>query len=429
MGVISKLIDVILNLDKYLGLIIQNYGVLTYLILFLVVFFETALVLTPFLPGDSLLFITGAFAAAGALNLWLLVFLLIIAAVLGDTVNYWIGSFFGEMVFMKSRLFKQEYLDRTKEFYDRHGGKTVVLARFIPIIRTFAPFVAGISRMNYFNFLFCNVIGGVLWVMCFMLAGYYFGGIGLVKENLTLIVFGVIFVSFIPMIAVVLKKNKDKLKTAVNKEYFYLLLLCIVSLAVFIIIAVGVVNDSWIAALDNLVYGMVKELWNPAVTPLMSAFTHIADTLPILVMAILLFLFLMLKRRKYSAVLFAASMIMGLLLKEGLKYALMRERPEGGLIPAVGYSFPSGHATMSMIFFFLIIYLFKNEFRHVFLKGLFVLAFSLLVIMIAMSRIYLGVHWLSDVIAGIALGLFCVSFFMVVTRFVRGAFTGKKRAE
>src|SRR3989344_6591151 len=165
MGVISKLIDVILNLDKYLGLIIQNYGVLTYLILFLVVFFETALVLTPFLPGDSLLFITGAFAAAGALNLWLLVFLLIIAAVLGDTVNYWIGSFFGEMVFMKSRLFKQEYLDRTKEFYDRHGGKTVVLARFVPIIRTFAPFVAGISRMNYFNFLFSNVIGGVLWVM------------------------------------------------------------------------------------------------------------------------------------------------------------------------------------------------------------------------------------------------------------------------
>jgi membrane-associated protein len=199
MDLISFIVDFILHLDEHLSTIIQNYGTWTYLLLFLIIFLETGLVVTPFLPGDSLLFAAGTFAALGALNVGVLFLLLAAAAILGDTVNYWIGHYIGPRAFSGNiRFLKKEYLDRTHEFYERHGGKTIILARFIPIIRTFAPFVAGIGAMTYPHFIAYNVIGGVLWVALFTFGGHYFGNLPVVKENFTLVILAIIFISVLP---------------------------------------------------------------------------------------------------------------------------------------------------------------------------------------------------------------------------------------
>ncbi|HJW91498.1 MAG TPA: DedA family protein [Anaerolineales bacterium] len=199
MELISFIVDFILHLDEHLSTIIQNYGTWTYLLLFLIIFLETGLVVTPFLPGDSLLFAAGTFAALGALNVGVLFLLLSVAAILGDTVNYWIGHYIGPRAFSGNiRFLKKEYLDRTHEFYERHGGKTIILARFIPIIRTFAPFVAGIGAMTYPHFIAYNVVGGALWVAIFTFGGYYFGNLPVVKENFTLVILAIIFISVLP---------------------------------------------------------------------------------------------------------------------------------------------------------------------------------------------------------------------------------------
>jgi membrane-associated protein len=199
MELIQYLVDFVLHLDKHLNEIIQNFGLWTYLILFVIIFMETGLVVTPFLPGDSLLFAAGSFAALGSLNVFVLFVLLSFAAILGDTVNYMIGHYIGPRAFSGNiRFLKVEYLDRTHEFYERHGGKTIILARFIPIIRTFAPFVAGIGAMTYPKFLVYNVVGGVLWVGLFVFGGYYFGNLPIVKENFALVILAIIFISVLP---------------------------------------------------------------------------------------------------------------------------------------------------------------------------------------------------------------------------------------
>ena len=195
-------VDVVLHLDKYLAGIIQAYGVWTYLILFLIVFCETGLVVTPFLPGDSLLFAVGTFAAVGALDLWLTIGLLLIAAVAGDAVNYAIGARVGPAVFRRDdvRFLNRKHLDRTHEFYEHYGPITIVIARFVPIVRTFAPFVAGMGRMTYTRFAIYNVTGAVLWIVGLVLAGYAFGNIPIVRRNFSLVVLAIIVLSIVPAI-------------------------------------------------------------------------------------------------------------------------------------------------------------------------------------------------------------------------------------
>lgn len=194
----SFLIDLFLHLDVYLADIINQYGVWTYGLLFFVIFMETGFVVTPFLPGDSLLFAAGTFAAIGSLNIWLLVGLLMVAAVLGDTVNYWIGHFLGDRAY-NIKWIKKEYLDRTHAFFEKHGGKTIFLARFVPIVRTFAPFVAGIGHMSYGYFFSYNVFGGIIWVALLTFAGFFFGNIPFIRSNFEFVILAIIFISLLPM--------------------------------------------------------------------------------------------------------------------------------------------------------------------------------------------------------------------------------------
>ena len=202
MEFIKDLLDFILHLDKHLKPIIQEYGGWTYLFLFLIVFCETGLVVTPFLPGDSLLFAAGAFAANGSLSIWVLIAILVVAAVLGDTVNYWIGHFLGHRLLNAKRfkVIKPEHLAYTHEFYEKYGGKTIIIARFVPIVRTFAPFVAGLGSMSYGRFMSYNVIGGVAWVLICTIAGYLFGNLPFVQENFSLVVLAIIFLSVLPAV-------------------------------------------------------------------------------------------------------------------------------------------------------------------------------------------------------------------------------------
>ena len=211
MQIISELVDFILHLDVHLNAIIQNFGIWTYLILFLIIFLETGVVVTPFLPGDSLLFAAGSFAALGSLNVWALFILLTLAAILGDTLNYWIGHYVGPRAFSGNvRFLKKEYMDRTHGFYEKHGGKTIILARFIPIIRTFAPFVAGIGAMDYPRFFLFNVTGAVLWVALFTFGGYFFGNLPFVQDNFTIVILVIIVISVLPGVFEFLR---DKYKT------------------------------------------------------------------------------------------------------------------------------------------------------------------------------------------------------------------------
>lgn len=211
MELIHQFIDLVMHLDKHLGDVIQHYGNITYFILFLIIFCETGLVVTPFLPGDSLLFATGALAAStGALNVMLVFLILSAAAILGDTVNYWLGHFIGPKVFHyeSTRFFKKEHLERTHKFYEKYGAKTIILARFIPVIRTFAPFVAGIGAMTYGKFILYNVAGGVLWISLFTFSGYKFGNLPAVKENFTFVLLLIIFLSVIPALVEIWKHRR-----------------------------------------------------------------------------------------------------------------------------------------------------------------------------------------------------------------------------
>jgi membrane-associated protein len=207
MDLLITFFDIFMHLDKHLTEVIQQYGTVTYFILFMIIFFETGLVVTPFLPGDSLLFAAGTFAALGSLNItWLLV-LLSIAAIAGDTINYWIGHFVGPKVFYKEnvRFLNKKHLEHTHRFYEKYGAKTIIIARFVPFVRTFAPFVAGIGSMTYMRFITYNIVGGISWILICVSGGYFFGNIPIVKQNFTLVIFAIISISVLPGIIEILR--------------------------------------------------------------------------------------------------------------------------------------------------------------------------------------------------------------------------------
>lgn len=218
MQYLKVFLDFFLHLDKNLEAVILTYGTAAYVLMFFIIFMETGFVVTPFLPGDSLLFVAGALASQGIIDVGLLFIILTFAAIMGDSVNYWIGSMVGKKVFHeKSRFFKKEYLLKTEKFYEKYGGKTIILARFMPIIRTFAPFVAGIGKMNYKWFIIYNISGGILWVGLFLFGGYFFGNIPIIKNNFEVSIFVIIFVSILPGIIEYIKHKKEHKKAKIEE--------------------------------------------------------------------------------------------------------------------------------------------------------------------------------------------------------------------
>ncbi len=206
-----NLIDLFLHLDEHLANVIRAYGTFTYIILFTIIFLETGVVVTPFLPGDSLLFAAGALAATGAMDVTWLFILLTLAAILGDTANYWIGHYIGPRAFSGNiRFLKKEYLERTHHFYEKYGGKAIVLARFVPIVRTFAPFVAGVGSMTYGKFIFYNIFGGLLWCALFIFGGYFFGNLPFVKKNFEFVIIAIILISLLPPVIEFVQEHRRK---------------------------------------------------------------------------------------------------------------------------------------------------------------------------------------------------------------------------
>ena len=217
MELINTLVEMFLHLDEQLADIISRYGTWTYGILFAIIFMETGLVITPFLPGDSLLFAAGSFAGLGSLNIWLLLILLSIAAIIGDTVNYWIGHYMGDRAY-NVKWIKKEYLDRTHAFFEKHGGKTIFLARFVPIVRTFAPFVAGMGHMSYGYFFSYNVFGGLVWVFLFTLMGYFFGNLPFVQQNFELVIIAILLLSVVPIVWEFFKARRENKQEKARME-------------------------------------------------------------------------------------------------------------------------------------------------------------------------------------------------------------------
>jgi membrane-associated protein len=220
MEYLSYIFDFFVHINVHLDALVASYGTLTYAILFIVIFCETGLVVTPFLPGDSLLFAAGAVASRGGLDIALLLVLFISAGILGDTVNYWLGHHFGESIASRyPRLIRREHLDQTHQFFERYGGKTIILARFVPIVRTLAPFVAGAGSMTYSRFMYYNVVGGVVWALSFTLGGYYFANIPLVRDNFSIVLVIVLVVSVLPPIFEFIRAyRKRPLNVSVSAE-------------------------------------------------------------------------------------------------------------------------------------------------------------------------------------------------------------------
>jgi len=215
-----EIFDIFLHIDEYLGNLIELFGAWTYVIIFIIIFVETGFVIMPFLPGDSLIFAVGALSGGGYLNVWIAYFVLLAAAILGDTINYWLGHFFGPKVFKNenSKLFNKKYLDKTHAFYEKHGGKTIIIARFVPIVRTFAPFVAGIGAMNYKTFLAYNIVGAFIWVTSLTVIGYFFGAIEVVQRNFEYVIIFIVFISVIPIGYEILKHQLEKRGIIKSKE-------------------------------------------------------------------------------------------------------------------------------------------------------------------------------------------------------------------
>ena len=406
-----SIINKILNLPF---LVLNHWG---YWIVLFGAMFEAIPLVGLFAPGMLIVIMGGFFAKIGILEIGDVIFFASIGAIIGDLIGYLLGRKYGYSFLLKYGkyfFFKKEYFEKTKKLMNHHTGKTLIIGRFNSLTRAFAPFVAGTSDIPFIKFLIYNIIGGISWAISFVMVGYIFGrSYEVASKYIGKFIFIAIVVS---IIIIYLYKFVNKRKHVFTKHHLYTLILNIFSLYLFFKMVEDVIDGELITKLDIWINTKMVLLWNPLLNKTMIFITNIASPTNLFILSLILFGILIYKKKWYYSLLLFFSMIGGLLFEVLIKLIMHRARPENALIEVSGYSFPSGHATMAVIFFSLLLYSFKDDIKNKSLKYIFIISNIVFFLLIGTSRVYLNVHWLSDVLAGFGLGLFWLTLLILMSR-------------
>jgi len=404
-----SLIDKITNLPLP---VLNHWG---YWIILLTAMLEASPIFGLLIPGQLIVILGGFFAKAGILEIGDVVFVSALGAILGDLIGYLLGRKYGYSFiarYGKYFFFKKEHFEKTKSLMDNHTGKTLIIGRFNSLTRAFAPFVAGSTNVPFSKFLIYNIIGGISWAVLFAMIGYIFGkSYEVASKYIGWFIFIAIVVS---IIFIYLYRFINQRKHIFTKYHLYALILNIFSLYLFAKMIEDVIEKELITKLDVWISSKVSLLWNPLLNKIMIFVTNIASPTNLIVLSMILFLVFVYKKKWYYSLLLLFSFLGGLLLVELTKLIIHRARPENALLKVSGYSFPSFHATMAIIFFSLLLYSFKDDIKSKILKSAFVIINIFLFFLIGFSRVYLNVHWFSDVIAGFSLGLFWLTLLILI---------------
>jgi len=403
--------------DKILSLpfpVLNHWG---YWIVLLFAMLEAIPLVGLFAPGMLIVIIGGFFAKIGILEIGDVIFFASIGAILGDLIGYILGKKYGYSFLLKYGkyfFFKKEHFEKTKKLMNHHTGKTLIIGRFNSLTRAFAPFVAGSSDISFTKFFSYNIIGGISWAISFVMIGYIFGSS---YEIASKYIGKFIFIAIVLSIFIVyLYRFINKRKHIFTKYHLYALILNIFSLYLFSKMIEDVIDGELVTKLDVWLNAKIVLLWNPLLNKIMTFITNIASPLHLFILSLILFGVLMYKKKWYYSLLLLFSMIGGLLFETLTKFIIHRARPENALIEVSGYSFPSGHATMAIIFFSLFLYSFKDDIKNKALKNIFIISNIILFLLVGLSRLYLNVHWFSDVLAGYGLGLFLLTLLILVLK-------------
>ncbi|MBI5065907.1 bifunctional DedA family/phosphatase PAP2 family protein [Candidatus Woesearchaeota archaeon] len=404
-----------LFIDKLLSLplpVLNHWG---YWIILLASLLEATPIFGLLAPGQLMVILGGFLAKQGILDIGDVIFVAIVGAILGDLMGYVLGKKYGYSFitrFGRYFFFKKEHFDKTKKLMNQHTGKTLVIGRFNSLTRAFGPFIAGSTKIPFMKFLTYNIVGGVCWAVSFVLLGYIFGkSYEVASKYLGKFILIAIILS---LIIIYLYRFVNKRKHIFSKYHLYALILNISSLYLFSKMIEDIVEKEFVTKLDVWINTKITLLWNPWLNKMMIFITNIVSPTNLFILSILLSVVLIYKKKWYYFLLFLFSMIGGLLFEVIIKLIAHRARPSNALIKLADYSFPSGHATMAIIFFSLLLYSFKDDIKNKILKNSFIVGNIALFLLVGFSRIYLNVHWFSDVIAGFSLGLFWITLLILV---------------
>lgn len=405
--------------DKIMGLpfpVLNHWG---YWIILISAMLEASPLFGLLVPGQSIVIIGGFFVKLGILDLGDTILIASIGAILGDLIGYILGRRYGYAFITKYGkyfFFKKEHFEKTKKLMNHHPGKTLIIGRFNSLTRAFAPFVAGSSDISFIKFITYNIIGGISWAISFVMVGYIFGSS---YEIAAQYIGKFIFIAIVLSIFIIyLYRFISKRKHIFTKDHLYVLMLNIFSLYLFSKMIEDVIDGELVTKLDVWLNAKIVLLWNPLLNKIMVFITNIASPLHLFLLSVLLFGILIYKKKWYYSFLLLFSMLGGLLFETLIKFIIHRARPENALIKVSGYSFPSGHATMAIIFFSLLLYAFKDDIKNKALKNIFIISNIILFLLVGLSRVYLNVHWLSDVLAGFGLGLFWLTLLILVFKII-----------
>jgi undecaprenyl-diphosphatase len=410
-------------LDNILNLPLPTFNHWGYWVIILAAALEATPLFGLFVPGQLIIIIGGFLVKLGVLDIGDAIFFAAFGAILGDLIGYFLGRKYGYSFLTKYGkyfLFKEKYLEKTKELMDRHAGKSLIIGRFNFLTRAFAPFVSGSSRTPFKKFFLYNIIGGISWATVFVFAGFIFGQS---YEIASRYIGWFMFVAIILSIVFIYIYNFiNKRKHIFSKYNLYALVLNIFSLYLFSKIIEDVVDSEKIIRLDAWINFHISSLWNPTLNKIMIFLTDIASPINLSIFSIFLILYLIIKKKWYYVLLWSFSIYGGLFFVWLIKHIMQRARPENFLITETGYGFPSGHTTLAVIFFSLFLYAFKDAIKNKFLKYLFIAINIILIISIGFSRVYLNVHWFSDVLAGYGLGIFWLTLLVLIFKTIIGLF-------